>query len=55
MTFVYTLIVFYVLGTTGLALVGIGIGFAAVSGLLAASYTRLLIRRDHSTGTKQVH
>lgn len=43
-TFLYTAIVFYVFGTTGLAAVGIGAGIAAVAGLLAAFQTRRLVR-----------
>ena len=48
MTVVYTVVVFYVLGTTGLALVGIGAGVATVAGLLAAFHTRRLLRRHPS-------
>lgn len=39
-TIVYTVIAFYLLGATGLALAGFGAGFATVSGLLAAFHTR---------------
>lgn len=49
MTGVYTVIVFQVLGAAGLALAGFGAGFAAASGLLAAFFTRRLVRR-YSTG-----
>lgn len=46
MTVIYTVVVLHVLGATGLGLVGIGVGFATVSGLLAALHTQRLIRRS---------
>ncbi|MCQ9163976.1 hypothetical protein [Arthrobacter sp. STN4] len=54
-TAIYTVIAFHVLGASGLALAGLGAGFATISGLLAAFHTRRLIRRNHSTGQKQSH
>ena len=53
-TVIYSVIVFSVLGTTGLALVGIGFGIATVSGALAAFHTRLLVRRYQSAGQTQL-
>lgn len=43
-TAVYTVIAFHVLGATGPALAGFTVGFATVSGLVAAFHTRLLTR-----------
>lgn len=53
-TVIYSVTVFSVLGTTGLALVGIGFGIATFSGVLAAFHTRQLVRRYQSTDQKQL-
>lgn len=52
-TVVYTVIASYVLGSTGLALAGVGAGLSTIAGLLAAFHTRRLVRRYHSTGEQQ--
>ena len=44
-TAIYAVIAFQVLGATGLALAGFTVGFATVSGLVAAFHTKLLTRR----------
>lgn len=49
MTVIYAFIVLYVIGTKGVALATIGVGLATVSGVVAASHTRRLVRRYQST------
>lgn len=44
-TVMYSVVVLSAFGTTGLPLVGIGLGIACVSGMLAAFHTRRLVRR----------